>query len=132
VASSICCRLFNSNCIEASKTEKGREIQVIGYTINLDLGFVSVAQKNYLRVIYGLSTIAFDKKIPIKTLQRFASWISRYSSISSILKPLSKTIYNAFSGLTNRYVKIWMSDQLRLTLPYSFCQYPGRTCLLGQ
>jgi hypothetical protein len=68
-AKSICCRLFNSECIEDSKTVSGRVLTVIGYTINLDSLMVSVAQKNYLRVIYGLSTITFERKVPIKTLQ---------------------------------------------------------------
>ena len=89
-AKSICCRLFNSECLEDSKTVSGRVLTVIGYTINLDSMMVSVAQKNYLRVIYGLSTITFEEKIPIKTLQKFASWISRYASIFTFLKPLSK------------------------------------------
>jgi hypothetical protein len=116
MATSICCRLFRSDCIEASKTEYGRVISVIGYTINLDLGIVSIATKNYLRVIYGLSSLSFEEKIPIKVLQKFASWVSRYSVIATVLKPLTKNIYDSFAGFKNQYVHISLDEQMVLTL----------------
>lgn len=96
IASAFCRSLFNSNCIEDTKTEKGERVGVIGYVIDINVERVSVARKNYLKVIYGLSSIDLEGRIPVKVLQRFASWLSRYSLICPVLKPLSKAIYNSF------------------------------------
>lgn len=116
VATSICCELFHSDCVESTKTVRGRVVEVIGYTIDLDLGRVSVSQKNFLRVIYGLSTMPNSGVIPVKVLQKFASWVSRYSSIFNFLKPLSKNIYDSFAGYSNQHVCIHLTDQLVMTL----------------
>jgi hypothetical protein len=83
----LCRRLFQSDCIEASKTEIGRRIVVIGYVIDIDLQVVSVAKRNLLKVIYGLCALDFRKKAAVKVMQRFAFWISRYSVICQVLKP---------------------------------------------
>jgi hypothetical protein len=70
-------------------------VVVIGYVIDLDLEVVSVAEKNLLKVVYGLSAVNFQEKVSVKMMQRFASWISRYSAICEILKPLSRAIYQS-------------------------------------
>ena len=94
----LCRGLFQSDCIETSKTEVGRRVVVIGYVIDLDLGVVSVAEKNLLKVIYGLSSVDLSSKVSVKLMQRFASWISRYSAVCVVLKPLSRTLYQSFAG----------------------------------
>jgi hypothetical protein len=48
-------------------------------------------------VIYGLSSVDFSK-VSVKLMQRFASWISRYSAVCVVLKPLSRTLYQSFAG----------------------------------
>lgn len=113
IASNFCKALFQSDCIEDSKTIINRRVDVIGYTIDLDLKLVSVTTKNFLRVVYGLSAINLDEKIPIKTLQKFSSWISRYSFICPILKPFIKNLYNSYSGFGD-YVKIYL-DEVTIT-----------------
>jgi hypothetical protein len=78
--------------VSTSKTEGGRRVVVIGYVTDLDLGVVSVAEKNLLKVIYGLSLVDFSSKVSVKSMQRFASWISRYSAVCVVLKPLSDSV----------------------------------------
>jgi hypothetical protein len=45
----LCRGLFQSDCIEFSKTEVGRRVVVIGYAIDSDLGVVSV---DLLKVVW--------------------------------------------------------------------------------
>ena len=115
--SDFCRRLFNAECIADSKTEIGRKVDVIGYSIDLDMGRISIAKKNYLKVIYGLSSIKLDEKVPTKFLQRFASWLSRYSVICPVLRPLSKAIYGSFS-MDKRYehVSVDLSRSAKMAL----------------
>jgi hypothetical protein len=98
IASSICCRLFQSDCIEQSKTEIGRRVEVIGYVIDLTSKLVSVARKNYHRVIYGLSCVDLTGPVTVKTMQKLGSWISRYSEIVRELKPLARLIHQSYAG----------------------------------
>lgn len=98
-ATTFCRSLFDSDCIADSKTEKGRSIDVIGYTINLDNCHVSLTVKNQHRVIYGLSTIERGMSISVKLMERFASWLSRYAEVIPNLKPLIRPIYLSFQGL---------------------------------
>jgi hypothetical protein len=89
---------------------------VIGFDIDLDLMMVTVADKNYLRTIYGLSTIGFGGGVPVKTLLKFASWISRYASICTILRPLSRVIYGSYSGMKNQYVHVRLPEDAQRAL----------------
>jgi hypothetical protein len=98
IASSICCRLFQSDCIEQSKTEIGRRVEVIGYVIDLTSQLVSVARKNYHRVIYGLSCVDLTSPVTVKSMQKRGSWISRYSEIVRELKPLARLIHQSYAG----------------------------------
>jgi hypothetical protein len=93
-----CRTLFNSDCIAEAKTEKGRSIDVIGYNINLDSGHVSLTTKNQHRVIYGLCDLQVGMTISVKTIEKFASWISRYASIIPNLKPFIRPIYASIRG----------------------------------
>ena len=53
----LCETLFNSDCIEKSKTLIGRKLDFIGYSVDLDEKLVSVAEKNYLRCIYAYCSV---------------------------------------------------------------------------
>lgn len=116
MAKLICNSLFNNEVIEDSKTVVARSVDVIGYHINLDTLMVSVSHRNYLKVVYGLSSIDFSMKVPIKTLQRFASWASRYGSICHFIKPLIKMLYNSFTGYTDQYVSISLSEDVQVVV----------------
>lgn len=115
IATDICTKLFNSSCVESSKTIIGRRVEVIGFVIDLDLKLVSISEKNKLRVIYFLSTIKLEERISIKDLQRYSSWISRYSSICPILLPFIKTLYHSFTGYKD-YVSIFINEQTKMVI----------------
>jgi hypothetical protein len=90
--SDICRTLFRAERIESSKTEMGRRIDFISYTIDLDLLRVSVTERNFLKALYGFFTVDLRGRIPVKFLQKLASWASRYSEICWYLSPFVHTI----------------------------------------
>jgi hypothetical protein len=112
--SNFCESLFQSRCIADNKTEINPVMDVIGYTINWDRQLVTVSRKDFLKVIYGLSAVDFGSRIPVKTLQKFSSWISRYSKICPILTPLAKNIYSSYKN--RRHTSIFISNDARISL----------------
>ncbi len=82
--------------MEHSKTEVGRSVTVIGYVIDLDRSLVSISTKNFLRVLYGLGCIDALKCVSVRLMQRFGSWVSRYSTICIYLRPLARTIHQSY------------------------------------
>ena len=97
----LCNGLFNSDCVESSKTEVGRRVTVIGYDFDLDHRVVSVSRKNYLRVVYGLALVDGVKVVKVNEMQRYAQWASRYSKICVVLKPLVRALHKAYVGPMN-------------------------------
>lgn len=114
VTTKLCCDLFNSQCISESKTVINRRIDVIGYTIDLDTCCVSVTEKNQHRVLYGLTIIDTSTVVTVKLMQRFASWISRYSCIIPILKPFIRPLYSSFQGKNEHSSYVLDDDVIRL------------------
>jgi hypothetical protein len=113
--SNFCESLFQSRCIADNKTEISPVMDVIGYTINWDRQLVTVSRKNFLKVIYGLSAVDFGSRIPVKTLQKFSSWTSRYSKICPILTPLAKNIYSSYKN-RSRHTSIFINNDARISL----------------
>lgn len=111
--SDICCRLFNSDCVESSKTAIGRRLDFIGYSVDLDQRLVSVSERNYLRCIYGFCFVDLDSSVELKFLERLASWGSRYSTICEFLRPLTHVLYDQMIGKKDQY-RIFLDQRTKL------------------
>lgn len=115
IVKEVCCGLFNSDCIESSKTVVGRVIDFIGYTINLDDKFVSVSERNYLKCIYGFCSINFQNKVELKFVEKLASWAARYSVICKYLTPFVYSFYNETKGKF-RHQSFQLSEEVKLNI----------------
>ena len=69
----ICVNLLGPTAVTDDKTEVGRRVDVIGYTIDLDSQRVAVAKKNYLTALHYFFSIDSSVAITLKTAQRIAS-----------------------------------------------------------
>jgi hypothetical protein len=52
----ICTSLLGSGAVADDKTDSGRKLEVIGYTICLDTERVGIAEKNFLKALHGFAT----------------------------------------------------------------------------
>ena len=86
------------NSIETSKSETGRSITFIGFEIDLDKKLITISERNILRTLYGFLNINIAEPIKVKTLQKLASWASRYSSICAYMKPFLSVLYAEYAG----------------------------------
>ena len=94
----VCIDLMGPNSIETSKSETGRTVTFIGFEIDLDEGLITISERNILRTLYGFLNIDIAAPIKVKTLQKLASWASRYSSICAYMKPFVSVLYAEYAG----------------------------------
>jgi hypothetical protein len=109
-ARAVCTGLLGPNAVADKKTESGQRLDVIGYTIDILAQIVTVSRKNFLKALYGFYTVDLAQKVPVRTIERLASWASRYSAICRQLKPFTRALYAAFwrtgCGVLNRRISI--------------------------
>ena len=115
----LCTDLLGEKAVSDKKTEWGQRLDVIGYTIDLINLIVTISRKNFLRALYGFYTVDIDNKVPVKTLERLASWASRYSAICRPLKPFTSALYSAFwwmGPLLNRRASLELPPRARISV----------------
>lgn len=91
----LCTALLGPTAIAEHKTECGRRLEVIGYTIDLDLRLVTISKKNFLKTLHGYYTVDLSKPVPRRTIEKLASWGSRYAFICRFMKPFNRALYAA-------------------------------------
>lgn len=97
-ARQICTDLLGPAAVADDKTEVGRRLDVIGYTVDLDSQRVLIARKNHLTALHGFCSTdtGASALINLRTAQRIASWASRYGKICRVMRP--------FCGALNRMI----------------------------
>lgn len=68
LAKDICTSLLGPNAVADEKSETGRRLEVIGYTIDLNLKLVSIARKNFLTAVHGFMVIDLDGRASLKNM----------------------------------------------------------------
>ena len=94
IALEICTQLLGPGAVADEKTESGRRLDVIGFTIDLDIERVLISRKNQSRTLHGFASIDLTGTIQLREAQKFASWSSRYGLICRVMRP--------FCGALNR------------------------------
>lgn len=93
--------LLGSDSVADHKTLSGSAIDWIGWSFDLDLRRVGIADKNYFKTLHGFLEVQPGRAIQVRTLHTLASWASRYSLICPVLKPFAGYLYEAFAGYTH-------------------------------
>jgi hypothetical protein len=106
--------LTGPKSIALHKDRIGRNIDWIGWGIDVDLKVVNVSKKNLLKCLHGFFSIDLEGNVYIKTIERWASWCSRYSIILPVLKPLSLTLHGEHAGMVNRMASKKLSAEAKL------------------
>jgi hypothetical protein len=85
--------LLGPTAVADHKTLSGRRLDNIGYTPDLDLQRLTISRKNFLNTLYGYFSVQVDDKIPVATIERLASWGSRYSTICRHMTVFNRALY---------------------------------------
>lgn len=84
----LCESLLGPDSVEHRKTEHGRHV-------DLDLSSVSISQRNFMKTLSGFLSASQTPSVPVRELERLASWASRYSMIYRSLRPFTHQLYAA-------------------------------------
>lgn len=82
-AKGVCTTLLGSSAVADEKTESGRRLDIIGYSVDLDSKTVTISTKIFLSTLNGFMPINLDVPITLRVAQRLASWRSRYAILRS-------------------------------------------------
>lgn len=111
--------LLGDDAPEDTKTiascHQGGQIDIIGYLVDLVLRVVSITKKNFYKTLLGFFTVNIDEPVPVRVLEKLASWASRYVIICQWLSPFTRPLYAAYSGL-RRNVSVNLTDEAKLSI----------------
>ena len=91
------------------------QADIIGYLVDLKRRVVSITKKNLYKTLHGFFVVDLEEKVPVRTLERLASWASRYVIICKWLSPFTRPLYAAYAGL-RRNVSVTLSDEAKLSI----------------
>ena len=95
--------LLGPRAIASDKWAQGRRLDVIGWTVDLDLQTVFIKRTNFLKALHGFLTVDVHKPVAVETIECLASWASRYSEVIRILRPYTSALYKHAGG--DRHVR---------------------------
>ena len=93
--------LLGPHAVEWSKFYAGRQIEWIGWRIDLDTRSVSFGHRNFLKVLHGFLSFDASKHVQGRHILRLASWASRYTTVLRVLSPFTSILYSQIAGLKN-------------------------------
>lgn len=112
----ICTNLLGSGAVADDKTEVGRRLDIIGYTIDLDTQRVSIARKNFLKALHGFITTDVTRRVNLRTAQRLASWGTRYGKICRVMRPFCGALNRLTVGRTDPHALFPLSHEATVAI----------------
>ena len=112
----ICSNLLGPYAIAPDKTEEGTRLEIIGYVVDLESMRVSIARKNFLSAIHGFLSVDLYGSTKLKTMQKLASWGSRYGRICRLMRPFCVALNRATMGRRDRYATFTLDEEARYAI----------------
>jgi len=107
-----CVRLLGIDAVEDAKTEFGRRIDLIGWSVDLDQRNVSVSSKNFLKALAAFVRV-HEERVSVGELLTLAAYASRYSTIVQSMKPFTADLFAALGNWKNKSKIIAISDDAK-------------------
>jgi hypothetical protein len=92
------------------KDELGSCVDVIGWSIDLDTKSFTLSERNRLKTLYGLLSVELDGLFDVRSVERLASWFSRYALVFPLLRPVSRAVYDEINGRIRGHQKFYLSE----------------------
>ena len=111
--------LCGSQSVAEDKSEligtRGK-IDFIGWSMDLSLEVLGIARHNVLKTFYGFCCARSEKYLSVRTLQKLASWSTRYSLVCRYMRPFTTSIYAYSAGYGNLETQVEVTNDLRLVI----------------
>ena len=85
-------------------------IEFIGWLLDLNTRRVTLARRNFMKVLYGFFTTDPGQKQQVRKLETLASWSSRYSMILRQMRPYSTALHQATAGMKSQVCYMTLSE----------------------
>ena len=89
------------------------KLEFIGWLLDLNKMRVTLARRNFLKVVYGFFTTDPDERQRVRHLETLASWSSRYSVILRQMRPYSTALHQATVGMKNQSCFVKLGEPVR-------------------
>jgi hypothetical protein len=86
------------------KDESGRQLELLGFLVDLDRWVVSVTPRVFDKLLWGFFVISTTKKVTVELMQKLAGWAEYYSYICNYLRPYTSILHRSHAGYTNGQV----------------------------
>ena len=86
---------------------------MLGWVFDLDSRTVFIAEHNFLKTLYGFFMVDTSSKVSIKTMETLASWASRYSEMSRLMKPFVNSLHAFSKGFSNRNISLPVPENVK-------------------
>lgn len=116
IARDICTQLLGPGAVADEKTESGRRLDVIGFTVDLDVERVLISRKNHLRTLHGFASIDLNGTMQLREAQKLASWSSRYGLICRVMRPFCGALHRLTAGRTSIHAKFHLSQEAKVAI----------------
>jgi hypothetical protein len=108
--------LLGSLSVAEDKSECGRKLDFIGWSVDLDDQRLGIARHNTLKVFYGFCELRTRKHLSVREIMKLASWSSRYSLVCRWMRPFSTYLYSLSSGYTNLETQVLLTSNSALII----------------
>ena len=115
-ATRICSSLLGPKAVALDKTEIDTRLEIIGYVVDLDAMRVSIARKNFLSAIHGFLSVDLYGATKLKTMQKLASWGSRYGRICRLMRPFCGALNRATMGRRDRHATFTLEEETKCAI----------------
>lgn len=94
----------------------GRQLDVIGYTIDLDTERVLIARKNCLTALRGFVLTDLQQRINLRMAQRLTSWGTPYGKICRVMRPFCGALSRLTQGRTDPHALFHLSHEAKVAV----------------
>jgi hypothetical protein len=97
-------------------TLSGPYVEIIGWAFDLPVQHVTLSAGCLEKSLYGFLSVSEFRPMPIKVLQRLASWGIRYGQICPLMHPFTSALYNELRGRTNMHSMVTLGPIARMAV----------------
>lgn len=93
-----------------------RRLDNIGYAVDISKLLVTISRRNALKTTYGFLIVDETRKVPVRVMQKLASWASRYGKVCPLIKPFAGTLYGSYKGILNHNASIQLDAEVCMVI----------------
>jgi hypothetical protein len=94
----------------------GTRVEITGWAFDLLTQHVTLSASCLEKSLHGFLSVNEFQPMPIKVLQRLASWGIRYGQICPLMHPFTSALYNELRGRTNMHSTVTLGPVTRMAV----------------